>query len=83
MQGFCRSDSVPTVGGSFEGSRKVSTNEFVPPLTQLYIQESGVHSQSFAETMIEEIGATDQVRDVTGFLYAGTYTAISNIPYSR
>ena len=81
MQGFCRSHSIPTLGGSFEESRKLSTDEFVAPLTQLYIQESGVHSPCFAETMIEETGATDEVRDVTGFLYAGTYTVISNTPY--
>ena len=81
MQGFCRSHSVPILGGSFEESRKLSTDEFVAPLTQLSIQESGVHSQGFAETMIEKIGATDEVRDVTGFLYTGTYTAISNNPH--
>lgn len=52
-------------------------------MTDTTLQESGAHSQSFAESLIEENGATDEVRDVAGFLYAGTYAAISSISHSR
>ena len=38
----------------------------------MILQDSGVHSQSFAETLIEDTGTTDEVRDITAFLYAGT-----------